>query len=231
MNNGNLKLWKVVSTTDPANTTRVNHRGGFTAICAQSQVKAATEQFGVYGIGWGIQFDSDEYIRDGSGNILEYVYKGTLWFLLDGERGVLPCQSSIKYKAGDDVQMKAETHARSKALSKLGFNADVYEGRFDDNKFVTKRLYKTTSNNGTSNGKSNGVAKRYDHDKAVSTSRALRDLRSACLAAGVTTEQKREFIAQWVTKYSVDSFERLSVTQIEQCINEIKQLKESGAAR
>jgi hypothetical protein len=218
MKNGKTNLWTAVCTTNPANTRQVNHRGGFTAICAQSQLKAATEMFGMYGVGWGINFESDEYVRDSSGNIVEYVYKGTFWFKYAGEEGVFPCQSSIKYRAGDDVQMKAETHARSKALSKLGFNSDVYQGEFDDNKFVR-----------TNGQLSNGVNRNINNDKAIGKSRILRDLASVCFDRGVDKAQKKTLVDGWVKKYGVDSFGDLSVTQITECINEIKKMKkESG---
>ena len=40
--NNNLFLWEQVETTDPEFTTKVNQRGGFTAIGAQYQIKNAT---------------------------------------------------------------------------------------------------------------------------------------------------------------------------------------------
>ena len=51
----NLKLWEAVEKTDPEFTRKVNARGGFTAIGAQYQRKMATEQFGPYGRGWGLE--------------------------------------------------------------------------------------------------------------------------------------------------------------------------------
>jgi len=200
----NLHLWNAVNRTDPSNTNRVNARGGFTAICAQSQIKAATEQFGVYGIAWGMKFEEDEYIRDGQGNILEYVYKGSFWFIYNDTRGVLPCQSSIKYRAGDDVQMKAETHARSKALSKLGFNSDVYEGKFDDNKYVQAAKART---NGS-----------VPDERTL----ALRNLTAACKAAKYDAERKKRLLEEWTLHFGVASFDELSVTQLNECIDEIK---------
>ena len=54
----NLELWETVSTTDPKYTKKVNQRGGFTAIAAQSQVQKATEVFGIMGHGWGVENES-----------------------------------------------------------------------------------------------------------------------------------------------------------------------------
>ena len=56
----NMKLWKSVETTDPAFTTRVNQRGGFTAIGAQYQLRTATEKFGPMGAGWGVEDETIE---------------------------------------------------------------------------------------------------------------------------------------------------------------------------
>ena len=50
--NNNLFLWEQVETTDPEFTTKVNQRGGFTAIGAQYQIKNATEVFGAFGHGF-----------------------------------------------------------------------------------------------------------------------------------------------------------------------------------
>ena len=52
--NNNLFLWEQVETTDPEFTTKVNQRGGFTAIGAQYQIKNATEVFGSFGHGFGV---------------------------------------------------------------------------------------------------------------------------------------------------------------------------------
>ena len=57
--NKKLTLWEKVDTTDPEFTTKVNQRGGFTAIGAMYQIKNATEVFGPFGKtkggGWGVK--------------------------------------------------------------------------------------------------------------------------------------------------------------------------------
>ena len=57
-----LELWDSVSTTDPEFTTKVNQRGGFTAIGAQYQLKNATEVFGPFGSGFGVRNENYEPI-------------------------------------------------------------------------------------------------------------------------------------------------------------------------
>jgi hypothetical protein len=133
-----LQLWDSVSTTDPKYTKKVNQRGGFTAIAAQSQVKKATEVFGPAGIGWGVK---DEKFTNIEGTTL-VLYTSTLWYVFNSKTGELPIHSSIKYGANgrydDDFAKKVATDALTKGLSKLGFNADVFMGLFDDNKYVSQ---------------------------------------------------------------------------------------------
>ena len=132
----NLELWDSVQTTDPQYTKRVNQRGGFTAIAAQSQVKRATEVFGIMGHGWGVE---DEKFTTVEGTTM-VLYTASLWYKFNTRTGAIPIHSSIKYGANgrydDDFAKKVATDALTKGLSKLGFNADVFMGLFDDNKYV-----------------------------------------------------------------------------------------------
>ena len=132
----NLALWDTVSETDPKYTKKVNKRGGFTAIAAQSQVKRATEVFGIMGHGWGVE---DEKFTTVEGTTM-VLYTANLWYKFDTRAGAIPIHSSIKYGANgrydDDFAKKVATDALTKGLSKLGFNADVFMGLFDDNKYV-----------------------------------------------------------------------------------------------
>ena len=132
----NLELWDTVQTTDPQYTKRVNQRGGFTAIAAQSQIKRATEVFGIMGHGWGVE---DEKFTTVEGTTM-VLYTANLWYKFDTRAGAIPIHSSIKYGANgrydDDFAKKVATDALTKGLSKLGFNADVFMGLFDDNKYV-----------------------------------------------------------------------------------------------
>jgi len=132
----NLELWEAVSTTDPKYTKKVNQRGGFTAIAAQSQVQKATEVFGIMGHGWGVENESFTVV-EGTSMVL---YTANLWYKFNTRAGSIPIHSSIKYGANgrydDDFSKKVATDALTKGLSKLGFNADVFMGLFDDNKYV-----------------------------------------------------------------------------------------------
>ena len=136
-NNNNMKIWDQVCQTDPKYTRKVNQRGGFTAIGAQSQVQKATEVFGAMGTGWGIEEERiDRWKEEGM-----VVYQATLWYLSnDKSKKYIPIHSAIRYnvngRVDDDFFKKVATDALTKGLSKLGFNADVFLGLFDDNKYV-----------------------------------------------------------------------------------------------
>ncbi len=134
----NLDLWDKVEKTDPSHTKSANVRGNkITAIAPQRQIKNATEQFGAYGIAWGFKEIKFDYALAEATGIV--VFHGVFYF----PKGEFPITSSISaYKDGArtkpdaDFAKKVETDALTKALSKLGFNADVFMGLFDDHKYV-----------------------------------------------------------------------------------------------
>ncbi len=132
----NLRVWDAVSKTDPRHTKHVNQRGGFTAISAHYQVMSATAQFGPVGEGWGY-YNGEPIFND----TLVFV-PVTLWH---GDRGNTfgPLYGGAEWKSAkghldSDALKKASTDGLTKALSQLGFNADVFLGRFDDNKYVAE---------------------------------------------------------------------------------------------
>lgn len=140
MKKDNLELWNKVSTTNPNHTKKVNQRGGFTAISAMYQIKQATEQFGPYGQNWGIKGCNYEYIRDSKNNIIELTLEAFFYY----PGGIFEISSDIRYNTGQDCRKKILTDVTTKALSKIGFNADVFLGMYDDNKYINqvKEMYK-----------------------------------------------------------------------------------------
>jgi len=176
----NMKLWESVETTDPKYTTRVNQRGGFTAIGAQYQLRTATETFGPFGTGWGVKDERIEKWED----VGLAVYTGTLWYrpteFRDGmvvikQESEFPIHSSIKYhsngRVDDDFMKKVATDALTKGLSKLGFNADVFMGKFDDNKYVNK----LTNMNGTWKKEVSDAAEKLNKEDKESIMNFLKD--------------------------------------------------------
>ena len=132
----NMRIWNAVEKTDPAHNKKVNQRGGFTAISAHYQVMRATEAFGPVGIGWGYE--------TGTPFMLDtlVVVPITLWHgQRDNTFGPLYGSAELRDSKGrldQDAPKKATTDGLTKALSQLGFNADVFLGKFDDNKYVAQ---------------------------------------------------------------------------------------------
>ncbi len=138
MSNENMKIWDAVCKTDPKFTKKVSQRGGFTTIDAYYQIQQATELWGPYGSSWGL---SD----------IVYSYRENIVILAAKFRypgGVFEIGNSISFtvikKAGkpaepdDEFIKKIETNTISKALSRLGFSADVFVGKFDDARYVAE---------------------------------------------------------------------------------------------
>jgi len=146
----NMKLWDAVSRTDPDHTKTVEFGRKFTAIDAHSQIMAATQQFGPIGEGWG--YDTVYGFQDIKNGLLVWCDL-TFWWSETGEwegnkykenaRTFGPIRGCARVQTGDktgdtDAPKKAMTDALTKSLSHLGFNADVFLGQFDDNKYVTE---------------------------------------------------------------------------------------------
>lgn len=129
----NMGIWNRVCETDPNHTKKVNSRGGFTAIDAMYQVQMATEMFGPAGKGWG--WYTGEPVYPGNGTV---VIKVTLWHGDTDNCVEQYGQKSLGYgdKPDEDAFKKCVTDGITKCLSYLGFNADVFLGKFDDNKYV-----------------------------------------------------------------------------------------------
>ncbi|WP_016744364.1 hypothetical protein [Rhizorhabdus wittichii] len=132
----NLRIWNAVCKTNPAHTKHVNQRGGFTAVSANYQILAATEQFGPIGIGWGYT-TGDPVIIDTLITIPVTLWHGSrdntfgpMWGCEEWKDG--------KGRVDSDAPKKATTDGLTKLLSQLGFNADVFLGRFDDQKYVAQ---------------------------------------------------------------------------------------------
>jgi hypothetical protein len=150
----NLERWNRVGVTDPDHTKPVSFGRNFTAIDAHYQVKMATKEFGSIGEGWGYDTQFHEtHLTDGRVLISCDL---TFWWQPEGEwegiktPGYRRCFGPVRgcsmlvnvknseLKPDTDAPKKAMTDALTKGLSHLGFNADVFLGMFDDNKYVEK---------------------------------------------------------------------------------------------
>ena len=160
MSDNNLKLWESVQETDPKHTKKAKVGGNqITSISPQYQIFNATREFGPYGSTWGfknIELDyslvDTEFKKDkteGSYPNIKVVGKesrglGLVVFkaIFFHPTGEFPIINSISLftnndmsKIDNDFAKKIETDTLTKALSKLGFNADIFMGRYDDTKY------------------------------------------------------------------------------------------------
>lgn len=136
--NKNLELWHKVEKTNPAYTKNANVRGNkITSISPQYQIKNVTEQFGEYGKNWGFKKTTIDYtLASEFGMVVldaEFFYPGGQ-FNIKNSIGLFIDNSKTKIDV--DFAKKLETDTLTKAISKLGFNADIFMGKFDDVRYV-----------------------------------------------------------------------------------------------
>lgn len=135
----NMKLWNAVSETDPAHTKQANVKGNrITSINPQHQIKMATIEWGSYGKTWGFKEIKLGYELMDFGLVTFY----GLFYYPDGEFPIINTigiyKDNAKTKLDDDFAKKVETDALTKALSKLGFSADIFMGKYDDSRYVSE---------------------------------------------------------------------------------------------
>ena len=132
----NLKLWRSVCVTNPEWIKTANLGGRkISAINPQKQLKQASELWGSYGSVWGLKDCKRQILDLEQSNkliILEAVfYYPSGSFEISNSVKLCYMSKGGKYIIDDESFKKIETNTLSKALSKLGFSSDVYEGRFD----------------------------------------------------------------------------------------------------
>jgi hypothetical protein len=133
----NMVIWDKVSKTDVDHTKEVSFGRKFTAIDAHSQIMEATRTFGPVGEGWGYE---NEFGTIDTGRELYITCDLTMWWSTQGEweGNKVSHRRSFGPIRGLCVLQGVKTDGKlTKGLSHLGFNADVFLGQFDDNKYVT----------------------------------------------------------------------------------------------
>ena len=136
--NDNLKLWESVEKTNPNYTRKANVKGNqITSIAPQYQIKNATEKFGNYGEKWGFRDINIDYTLVPVNGLI--FWSATFFY----PNGIFPATNSISIwrdgamtKPDDQFAKKVETDTLTKCLSKLGFNADIFLGKFDNDRYL-----------------------------------------------------------------------------------------------
>lgn len=135
-----LELWNKVEKTNPKYTKKANVKGNnITAIAPQYQIKNVTEQFGSYGSTWGFKsLEFDYTLVDTLGLVVLHA----IFYYPNGEFPIKNAQNifidNAKTKIDDNFAKKLETDTLTKAISKLGFNADIFMGLFNDVKYLAE---------------------------------------------------------------------------------------------
>lgn len=134
-----MKLWDSVSKSDPRYLRRVSIGArSFTSIDPQYQVMSATKAFGPVGDGWGWNAET-KFINLSNGDTA-VVSEVRVWHGTQGNSfGPFPgCRKffdAAKGRMNEDAPKMSVTDGLTKALSHLGFNADVFLGEHDGDKY------------------------------------------------------------------------------------------------
>lgn len=157
MSEQNMQIWSKVDKTDTRFTKKAKVNGqDITSLSGTAMVMKATELFGPVGIGWGWKiveerFDEGHEIFIGEGDKracigreIGHTVKIALWFMQEDKRGEIEQYGCTRYQyktsygmtTDGEAPKKSLTDAIKKALSMLGFSADVFLGLFDDQNYV-----------------------------------------------------------------------------------------------
>ena len=135
----NLDLWNAVEASDPKYLKKVSFGSrSFTAIDPMYQVRC-TEQFGPVGDGWGWHNETQVVnVSNGDSAVLAHVsiWHGSPANVFGPFTGCRKFFDSAKGRMAEDAPKMAITDGLTKALSHLGFNADVFLGKMDGNKYA-----------------------------------------------------------------------------------------------
>ena len=130
-------------TTDVDFTKRVTVSGKptFVNIDPYYLIEEATKQFGLFGKGWGFRKTDFSTIAIGDTTLLVI---NALFFYEGGEFPISNA-TKISYKTSggylkinEDAYKILETNTISKALSRIGFGADVFKGLFDQDAYMAE---------------------------------------------------------------------------------------------
>lgn len=149
----NMGIWNAVCESDPNTLKTVKQRGGFTAIDAQAQIMKATELWGPYGMSWGLRNCKWSAIPGENGIPSTICLDAEFFYPVLGATGAdgsetwhgasFEISSDMPHDPRGECRKKLMTDVTTKALSKLGFNADVFLGQWNDNRYIQEMKKKS----------------------------------------------------------------------------------------
>ncbi|NQU56678.1 MAG: hypothetical protein HQ513_05540 [Rhodospirillales bacterium] len=192
----NMRIWDAVCKTNPSDTKEVDFGRKFTAIDAYTQIKKATEVFGPPGINWGWSIDHTLVLPTDEIAVFVRIWHGAPgrdheYFCAAGQCGLY--LDGKKTRLDGEAAKKALTNAVTKGLSYLGFNADVFMGQFDDDKYVQKMKNEFAGKNSNADDATVAAAKKWAEDVIVrlNTAETLEALND------IVAEQTANFKSVW----------------------------------
>jgi len=141
----NREFWDRVKKTDPRRVKQITGKQ-YKGNSPQPYylVERMTEEFGMCGLGWGLNIKNERMERMSEHDIL-HVAVVELWYRHDGETGRIEQigQTKAAYMSSkgtlvvdEDAPKKSVTDAMTKCMSYLGFSGDIFSGHWDDSKYV-----------------------------------------------------------------------------------------------
>jgi hypothetical protein len=142
----NKDFWDRVKKTDPKRVKAITgkqYKGNSPQ--PYYMVERMTEEFGMCGIGWGLNILNERMERLTDTDVL-HVAVVELWYKQGDQTGSITQigQTKAAYKKSDanyivvdeDAPKKSVTDALTKCMSYLGFAGDIFSGQWDDSKYV-----------------------------------------------------------------------------------------------
>lgn len=121
-----MELWNSVASVPPEYVKDQEINGKWLkGVNPHYMVQLATEKWGPMGTGWGIA-NLQWQVVEGT-----LIMGGDLWYNSDPQTG-FRVYVDVPFQQGRDCLKRAQTMLQSKALSKLGFAAEVYMGIWDE---------------------------------------------------------------------------------------------------
>ena len=196
MENNNLELWNKVEKTNPKYTKKANVKGNnITSIAPQYQIKNVTEQFGIYGQTWGFKEMNFDYTLVPNFGL---VVLNAIFFFPNGEFPIKnACNLFIdnaKTKIDDNFAKKIETDTLTKAISKLGFNADIFMGLFDDARYLAEVTEEFKLENTPAQPTTPALKPLATKDNLIQAKTGGYTIQQVKMKYKVTAEQEKEFL-------------------------------------
>ena len=99
------ELWDRVSHTDPAHTRPVADGKGLTSIAATSQHRKATEIWGRYGEGWGLEYEPEDMKIFEFGEKKVVLLHARFWYKDQKGKFVFPISADVPWNPRcDDIK-------------------------------------------------------------------------------------------------------------------------------